>query len=256
MATDSALRKSIVAQAEKFAEQPPVPIAAPVRQPQQVDQTTAGSPPESGSAAPPISLVLNPSSAPGGSSVLGTVTLATPAPASGVKVTVTTTDEAKVPVPPTVTVDGGQKTKGFTITTKPLPAAASVTLKASYDGGNAEAVLALSDTPQEKFRVIREELDHLDLPVGWVTQGTNQAAAQEFREWPGWFWRTDFNVWASKWWQSIRFHMLGWIVTAAAGSLGAPFWFDLLNKFITIRSAGKKPEEKEAEKAKAKEKQK
>jgi hypothetical protein len=50
--------------------------------------------------------------------------------------------------------------------------------------------------------------------------------------------------------------MLGWMLTAAAGSLGAPFWFDLLNKFITIRSAGKKPEEKEAEKQKAKDKQK
>jgi hypothetical protein len=259
LATDSALRKSIVAQAEKFAEQPPVqvnPPAAPARPQQQGDQTGAGSATESGAAAPPISLVLNPASTPGGSSILGSLTLATPAPANGIQVKVTTTDEAKVPAPAPVTIAGGAKTKTFTITTKPLAAPASVTLNASYDGNSADAVLTLSDTPQEKYRILREQLDHLDLPVGWVTPGKDEAAAQEFREWPGWFWRTDFNVWAGKWWQAIRFHLLGWILTAAAGSIGAPFWFDLLNKFITIRSAGKKPEEKEAEKEKAKDKQK
>lgn len=37
---------------------------------------------------------------------------------------------------------------------------------------------------------------------------------------------------------------LGWIVTALAISLGAPFWFDILNKVVSIRSAGKSPEEK------------
>lgn len=34
----------------------------------------------------------------------------------------------------------------------------------------------------------------------------------------------------------------GWLVTALAGMLGAPFWFDLLNKLINIRNAGPKPE--------------
>jgi hypothetical protein len=34
---------------------------------------------------------------------------------------------------------------------------------------------------------------------------------------------------------------LGWILTALALSLGAPFWFDLLNKFINLRGAGVKP---------------
>ncbi|MCB9299327.1 MAG: hypothetical protein H6566_01690 [Lewinellaceae bacterium] len=36
---------------------------------------------------------------------------------------------------------------------------------------------------------------------------------------------------------------LGWIVTALAISLGAPFWFDLLRKLVNLRSSGKKPEE-------------
>lgn len=36
----------------------------------------------------------------------------------------------------------------------------------------------------------------------------------------------------------------GWVLTAFAISLGAPFWFDLLNKVIKMRSTGAKPEEK------------
>ncbi len=41
----------------------------------------------------------------------------------------------------------------------------------------------------------------------------------------------DWKEWAMK--------VLGWIVTALAISLGAPFWFDLLRKLVNIRSAGK-----------------
>jgi hypothetical protein len=37
-------------------------------------------------------------------------------------------------------------------------------------------------------------------------------------------------------------HFLGWILTALALSLGAPFWFDMLNKFINLRGAGGKPQ--------------
>lgn len=35
--------------------------------------------------------------------------------------------------------------------------------------------------------------------------------------------------------------VLGWIVTALAVSLGAPFWFDLLKKIVNIRSSGNQP---------------
>jgi hypothetical protein len=42
--------------------------------------------------------------------------------------------------------------------------------------------------------------------------------------------------------------ILGWLVTALAVSLGAPFWFDLLNKVMVIRSTVK-PHEKSPEEA-------
>jgi hypothetical protein len=41
---------------------------------------------------------------------------------------------------------------------------------------------------------------------------------------------------------------LGWLVTALAIMLGAPFWFDVLNKFVVVRSTVK-PHEKSPEEA-------
>jgi hypothetical protein len=39
----------------------------------------------------------------------------------------------------------------------------------------------------------------------------------------------------------------GWLLTAAALSLGAPFWFDLLSKFMNVRGAGAKPARADAQ---------
>jgi hypothetical protein len=41
--------------------------------------------------------------------------------------------------------------------------------------------------------------------------------------------------------------LLGWAITAFAISLGAPFWFDLLNKFMVIRSTVKPFEKSQPE---------
>ena len=40
-------------------------------------------------------------------------------------------------------------------------------------------------------------------------------------------------------------HIPGWILTIIAVSLGAPFWFDTLNRFMSVRAAGKSPVEGE-----------
>ena len=40
-------------------------------------------------------------------------------------------------------------------------------------------------------------------------------------------------------------HAIGWILTALAVSIGAPFWFDLLNRFMNIRNAGRAPDERQ-----------
>jgi hypothetical protein len=36
--------------------------------------------------------------------------------------------------------------------------------------------------------------------------------------------------------------ILGWLVTGLAVSLGAPFWFDLLNRLVDLRGAGRRPD--------------
>jgi hypothetical protein len=53
--------------------------------------------------------------------------------------------------------------------------------------------------------------------------------------------------WKNVEWEKVTVYdaltkLLGWIVTALAVSLGAPFWFDLLRKLVNIRQSGKVPE--------------
>ncbi len=48
--------------------------------------------------------------------------------------------------------------------------------------------------------------------------------------------------------ENILLKIIGWLITAFAITLGAPFWFDLLNKFMVIRSTVK-PREKSQEEA-------
>lgn len=46
-----------------------------------------------------------------------------------------------------------------------------------------------------------------------------------------------------QWWADPSLsNMIGWIITAGALSFGAPFWFDILKKFVNVRSSGIKPE--------------
>lgn len=85
------------------------------------------------------------------------------------------------------------------------------------------------DSPRCRYIADQERLKQLGLPIGWESQG---------EKFPG--------LSLSLWGKPLQYHGLGWLLTAFAISLGAPFWFDLLNKFIVIRSAVK-PHEKSPE---------
>lgn len=85
--------------------------------------------------------------------------------------------------------------------------------KSQGAGANAPAVL----TPAEK-----EELAEL---ASWPQE------IKRFHEEPHAEW--------------LLSHLLGWGLSIVAVSLGAPFWFDVLSKFMKIRAAGEKPGEKD-----------
>lgn len=54
-------------------------------------------------------------------------------------------------------------------------------------------------------------------------------------------WSGENVPWASP--QAAVLTLIGWLITIAAISLGAPFWFDSMSKLSRLRTTGKKPEE-------------
>ncbi len=45
--------------------------------------------------------------------------------------------------------------------------------------------------------------------------------------------------------------LFGWLITAAGTVFGAPFWFDLLQRVIRLKSSGPSPKEKQEDTAAA-----
>lgn len=51
--------------------------------------------------------------------------------------------------------------------------------------------------------------------------------------------------WHGPFWSNLGWSSpLGWLLTVLALSMGAPFWFDMLNKIMNVRFAGKSPDER------------
>ena len=101
---------------------------------------------------------------------------------------------------------------------------------------------------------IKETEDKLrSLPIGWRCEGKGaiptSPATQEQRSF-GDYLLDYWNCAKTKYHTVTLVQVLGWIMTATALTLGAPFWFDLLQKVVNIRGAGAKPK-REDEKAKA-----
>jgi hypothetical protein len=97
-------------------------------------------------------------------------------------------------------------------------------------------------TADDQFSNNIRTIEGLGLPIGWTKDASDPA-----RRSPGLPWRdTSPGTWIKDWVRLFYWHWLGWIITAAAISQGAPFWFDLLNRFIVIRSTVK-PHEKSPE---------
>jgi hypothetical protein len=84
-----------------------------------------------------------------------------------------------------------------------------------------------NNSPECRIQENLKEIKKLGLPMGWTREEGDPRS---------------INITPQAW--LVR--LVGWLITAFAVSLGAPFWFDLLNKFIVVRSTVK-PHEKSRE---------
>lgn len=96
--------------------------------------------------------------------------------------------------------------------------------------GGGQTNVGDAETAKTAFDANKAELEGLGLPIGW----------------PGgfhfvWPWEAEFKGYENLWGP-----LIGWLLTAGAISMGAPFWFDMLNKIMVIRSTVK-PHEKSPE---------
>ena len=101
--------------------------------------------------------------------------------------------------------------------------AGSATLRASVVS-QAEMV-AKAPTLDSLLRMRVDSLTLATFPVGYPPRAARRPAVAFYAE-------------------QAAAHWPGWLLTAIAVSLGAPFWFDILNKVMNVRGAGRAPEEK------------
>ncbi|HVE59492.1 MAG TPA: hypothetical protein VNB22_21965 [Pyrinomonadaceae bacterium] len=95
---------------------------------------------------------------------------------------------------------------------------------ASQPGTNTPCSTA-PNTAKCKLDAEMDSIRKLGLPIGWNWNDPNLVPQS---------------------WEGGLLKIFGWLITAFAISLGAPFWFDLLNKFMVVRSTVK-PKEKSAD---------
>jgi hypothetical protein len=110
-------------------------------------------------------------------------------------------------------------------TSKTLPAVIS-------DAALRYASANPGSNPQQALESTLGTLDKLGLPIGWTGPGDANLL------------NLDKQSAVTSVWRLFQIHWLGWLITGLAVSFGAPFWFDVLNRFMTVRSTIK-PDEKE-----------
>jgi hypothetical protein len=101
--------------------------------------------------------------------------------------------------------------------------------KARLQKGRPDAQ-AQAASPSDNDVIAKEEKQLLGQVAGW--QG------DWYKDWPG-HKTAGFWCWI---WYLLKNRLGGWLITMLAVSLGAPFWFDTLSRFMNVRSAGKPPE--------------
>jgi hypothetical protein len=105
-----------------------------------------------------------------------------------------------------------------------------------------EGAKARSQKPPPTISVEYEDDADPTKPTVTRTEGEGNQVTEQERQLLGQLigWR---GVLKDNTWKDWSERILGWFLTVLALSMGAPFWFDLLNKFMNVRYAGKSPDE-------------
>ena len=138
-------------------------------------------------------------------------------------------------------VDTGKAVSGNSTDTSKKPMVSPVN-----NDSNFNAIRLKLDTLKMLYSSTIEENNTL-IGLGWGDYGYSQTTA--YKKWqstgshgdapepPGFWCKIMFVLGQLFNWKKL----LGFLITAMAISLGAPFWFDLLNKFVNLRASGAKP---------------
>lgn len=104
--------------------------------------------------------------------------------------------------------------------------------------GEGEVKIAQDDL--KKFAAGIAAYEKQGLPIGFscVSPAEVGPGHRGLRTVIGACWHNARGMAAGDWLVKV----LGWLVTGVAVSLGAPFWYDLLNRVVDLRGAGKRPE--------------
>ncbi|MFZ4508959.1 MAG: hypothetical protein ACOYON_14820 [Fimbriimonas sp.] len=102
----------------------------------------------------------------------------------------------------------------------------------------AQAGLTTADSLKTDYATVKKQVEELHLPIGW-DEGPDAMKIRPNGSGP---------------WNDVIAAVVGWLLTALATTMGAPFWFDVLGKLMTIRSTVKPKQEAPVTAPSAKEK--
>jgi hypothetical protein len=207
LSTDKAMRDALVASAQAYAkENAPAAPVAPV---------TTGAP-----AAPAAPVQPKTDAA----SSSNTNDHPSPAPAASTSGTGIESNASSSTVPAASNVDPSNTANANRL---PAPATKKTTGAPTTAATDPPECADDKNSPDCRIAKNLRLIQKQDLPIGWV-----DASDEPDRNWPG----TNFWGKPGSWLHQAWVHWIGWLLTALAISLGAPFWFDMLSKFITVRS--------------------
>lgn len=139
--------------------------------------------------------------------------------------------ETRSHLPANADVAGGQSDSPHAPSPTQSPAASPTASTAAA----TEAPVSIAELRSSLSKQIEElqVLESVGFPVGWMAPPpVNFLPLHTTKELPSW-----------RWWcfLAIPTKGAGLLATALAVCLGAPFWFDILNKLVKLRSSGEKP---------------